>query len=173
MDPLIVRLGLARDDLGLVGTQVSSSLVRHVCQPPSSCHRAQESPNNRLSRSALPPTGRRTRGTSKPCHKSQRTLEGWTTTCAAHFLSKTGLGRSIGSAGLQRRLSCTQAGKAAAANSGRASKGLTSAVETYRRHAIAIAFMGGVGTETLCDLLHERGWRTKRIERWWCEKERR
>ena len=148
------------------------------CPPPwcamcASCQRAQESSNNRLSRSALPPTGRRTRGTSKPCRASQRTLEGWTTTCAAHFQSKTGLRRSIGSAGLRRRLSCTQAGKAAAANSGRASKGLTSAVETYRRHAIAIAFMGGVGTETLCDLLHERGWRTKRIERWWCEKERR
>ena len=36
MDPLTLRLGLARDDLGLVGTQVSSSLVRHVCLLPAS-----------------------------------------------------------------------------------------------------------------------------------------
>ena len=169
MDPLTLRLGLARDDLGLVGTQVSSSLVRHVCLLPASSRVSQQPVIAKRAASDW----RRTRGTLKPCRASQRTLEGWTTTCAVHFLSKTGLGRSIGSAGLRRRPSSTQAGKAAAANSGRASKGLTSAVETYRRHAIAIAFMGGVGTETLCDLLHEGGWRTKRIERWWCEKERR
>ena len=148
IDPLILRLGLARDDLGLVGTQVSSSLVRHVCQPPSSCHRAQESSQPVIAKRAAS-DWRGTRGTSKPCQASQRTLEGWTTTCADHFPSKTGLGRSIGSAGLRRRPSCTQAGKAAAANSGGTSKqGADVSGRPDARHDVAIAFMGGVGTET-------------------------
>ena len=137
------------------------------CPPPRApCVPATEllPPSSRVSQPVIAKRAasdwRRTRGTLKPCQASPRTFEGWTTTCAAHFPSKTGLGRSIGSAGLRRRPSCTQAGKAAAANSGGTSKqGADVSGRPDARHDVAIAFMGGVGTETLCDL-HEDGGRS-------------
>ena len=61
---------------------------------------------------------RDTRGPRKPPQTAPRARTWTGTTSSAHFLAKTGPHGSIGSAGLRRRLPCTVAGKAAAANSG-------------------------------------------------------